>query len=121
MRTPAGRECKHYYQDFHRGREVQECRLEKENSASQRWQPRDCERCPVPDILLANADPHMKLTLTITSGFLGFGRKLQVTATDTRTGEPIENPYVGKPDDNPALDLFRRALEDADDDPRRPS
>lgn len=120
MRTPAGKECRYYYQDFHRGRDLQECRLEKENPDSQRWRPSDCEKCPVPDILRANADPHMKLTLTIKKGFLGFGRRLTVTASDTRTGDPIENPFVGRMEDNPALDLFRRAIEEMDDDQSRP-
>ncbi|MEL6525666.1 MAG: hypothetical protein AAFQ07_08145 [Chloroflexota bacterium] len=117
MRTPAGKECKHYYEDFHRGRNVQECRLIKQNPDSKRWQPNDCEKCPVPDILLANADPDMALTLTITSGFLGFGRNFEVTAKSLRDGTPIEDPYVGKVDkDNPALNIFRQALDDIDDD-----
>lgn len=116
METPAGKECKHYYQDFHRGRNVQECRLAKQNPESERWQPKDCGRCPVPDILLANADPNMELTLTIKSGFLGFGRRVEVTAKDRRTGETIDDPYVGNVNaDNPALDIFRQALEDDDD------
>src|SRR5688572_8219728 len=29
MRTPAGKECDFYYEDFHRGRELQECRIQK--------------------------------------------------------------------------------------------
>jgi hypothetical protein len=116
MRIPAGKECRHYYQDFHRGRDLQECRLEKENPASERWHPRDCEKCPVPDILRANADPNMKLTLTIKNGFLGFGRKVSVVATDTRSGEVIANPYVGRMEDKPGLDIFRKAIEDLDND-----
>jgi hypothetical protein len=115
MKTPAGKECKHYYQDFHRGRNIQECRLVKHNPDSERWHPKDCEKCPVPDILLANADPDMELTLTIKSGFLGFGRKLEVTARDRLTGEEIDDPYVGKQGDHPGLDLFRQALDDDDD------
>jgi len=117
MKTPAGKECKHYYQDFHRGRNVQECRLVKQNPDSERWHPSDCEKCPVPDILLANADPDMELTLTIKKGFLGFGRKLEVTAKSLSEGTIIEDPYVGKMDDNnPGLDIFKQALDDIDDD-----
>lgn len=116
MKTPAGKECKHYYEDYHRGRDIQECRLVKYNPASQPWQPKDCSRCPVPDILLANADPDMELTLTITTGFLGLGRKLDVTAHSRRDGTEIEDPYVGRVDpDNPGLDIFRKALEEDDD------
>lgn len=117
MKTPAGKECKHYYEDFHRGRNVQECRLVKANLDSERWHPNDCSKCPVPDILLANADPDMELTLTIKRGFLGFGRNLEVTAKSRSDGTPIDDPYVGRVDgNNVGLDIFRQALEDIDDD-----
>lgn len=117
MTTPDGRECKHYYEDFHRGRNIQECRLAKQNPHSERWHPTDCSRCPVPDILRANADPDMELTLTIKKGFLGLGRRVEVAAHSKKDGEPIENPYVGRIDkDSPGLDIFRQALEDMDDD-----
>lgn len=117
MTTPDGRECKHYYEDFHRGRNIQECRLAKQNPESERWHPEDCAKCPVPDILRANADPNMELEITIKKGFLGFGRRVEVTAKDIVTGEEIDDPYVGHTnsrDDN--LDIFRQALEDVDDD-----
>ncbi len=32
MINPAGQECRFYYQDFHRGRSEQECRLVYEQS-----------------------------------------------------------------------------------------
>jgi hypothetical protein len=116
MQTPAGKECRHYYEDFHRGRNIQECRLVKENPDSERWHPSDCSKCPVPDILLANADPDMDLTLTIKRGFLGFGRRVEVEAHSRRSGKRIEDPYVGNPNkDNPGLDIFRQALERDDD------
>lgn len=115
MRTPAGKECRHYYEDFHRGRDVQECRLEKQNPNSERWQPSDCSKCPVPDILLANADPDMLLTLTIKRGFLGLNRRVEVVATSAVDGSIIPDPYVGQLKDNPALDIFRKALENDDD------
>jgi hypothetical protein len=119
MRTPAGKECKHYYQDFHRERRVQECRLNKENPESVRWRPEDCARCPVPDILNANASPNLELTLTIKSGLLGFGRRVEVTVRCLKHHTTIQDPYIGCPQCNaerPGLDIFRRALEDADDD-----
>jgi len=117
MITPAGKECKHYYQDFHRGRSIQECRLVKQNPDSERWHPGDCSKCPVPDILLANADPDMELTLTIKKGFLGFGRRLEVVAKSRKDGKIIENPYVGRVDqDNPELEIFRQAMEEIDNE-----
>jgi hypothetical protein len=117
MINPAGKECKHYYQDFHRGRNLQECRLVKQNPDSERWHPDDCSKCPVADILLANADPDMELTVTIKKGFLGFGRKVQVIARSLIDGTPIEDPFVGRVDtDNPGLEIFRQALENMEDD-----
>lgn len=114
MKTPAGRECKHYYEDYFRGRDVQECRLIKKNPASLWWKPSDCTKCPVPDILNANASPNMELTLTIGRRFLSFGRKATVEAYCIRHDIPVADPYVGCPkcaESNPGLDLFRKALE----------
>lgn len=119
MRTPAGKECRYYYQDFHRGRDVQECRLNNDNPESERWRPDDCTRCPVPDILNANASRDMQLVLTIKHGLLGFGRRVGVTAHCTRHKTPIEDPYVGCQQcyaERPGLDIFRKALEDQDPD-----
>lgn len=119
MQTPAGKECPYYYEDFHRGREVQECRLVKQNPDSLPWRPRDCFRCPVPDIVNANASKYMELTLTIKSGLLGLNRKLEVSAYCIRHRIAIEDPYVGCPQCNaerPGLDIFRQALGQEDDD-----
>jgi hypothetical protein len=113
MRTSAGKECPHYYEDYFRGRSVQECRLVKENRDSLHWRPADCARCPVPEIVLANASPSMHLTLTIRSALLGFVRRMQVEAWCDKHEVPIENPYVGCPrciDENPGLQLFKDAL-----------
>ncbi|MEM7346130.1 MAG: hypothetical protein AAF485_17970, partial [Chloroflexota bacterium] len=61
MKTPAGQECKFYYGDFHRGRNVQVCRLIERNPESLPWHPNLCSSCPVPEILLANASDTLKL------------------------------------------------------------
>jgi hypothetical protein len=119
MITPAGRECPHYYQDFHRGREVQECRLIKDNPDSLPWQRKDCARCEVPDILRANASEHMRLKLTIRRALFGFVRQMRLEAWCEKHNIPIENPYVGCPldsEENPALQLFRDALNGTRDE-----
>ena len=112
MKTPAGKFCPHYYADFHRGRHIQECRLADPSGAP--WQPNDCSRCPVPDILHANASPYLHLHLKIQGGVLGIGRRLNVTASCDRHQIPIDDPYVGCPKcnaENPGLDAFLSALE----------
>jgi hypothetical protein len=117
MRTPAGKDCRFYYADFARGRNVQECRLIKSNPDSLPWQPKYCFQCPVPDILNANASRDMELTLTVEPVFIGLGRRLKVTAYCLKHRIPIEDPYVGCPKcvaERPGLDVFRQAL-DSDD------
>ena len=59
----------------------------------------------------------MELTVTIKKGFLGFGRKVEVTAKSLKDGVVIEDPFVGRIDkNNPGLEIFRQAMEDMDDD-----
>ncbi len=118
MRTPAGKECRHYYEDFNRGRRLRECRLIQSNPASMRWVPGDCRRCSVPDILNANASPDLSLELTIRPRLLGFGRRADVVASCLRHHLVVIDPFVGCPECNaerPGLDVFRRALG-ADDE-----
>jgi hypothetical protein len=117
MKTPAGKECPQYYADFHRGRHVEECRLAERNPASARWQPADCSRCLVPEILLANASPDMRLRLTIKAGFLGFGRHNVIDAYCERHNIAIADPMVGCLKCNaerPGIEAFLDALEDED-------
>ena len=115
MRTPAGRECPHYYADFNRHtRDIEECRLAKDNPASEAWHAKDCIKCPVPDIVLANASSDTQLVLTIRAGLFGLMRRVEVEAICLKNGEKVD-PYVGCPDDHPGLDIFRQALENSDD------
>lgn len=119
MKTPAGKECRHYYEDFHRGRNVQECRLIQGNPDSLPWRPSDCEKCPVPDILNANASPNLELKLTVDTRLMGLGRKLDIEAFCTKHRCEIEDPYVGceqcNAERSEALNMFRQALEGDDD------
>lgn len=117
--TPAGKECKFYYADYNRGRDLQECRLIKINPDSLPWQPNYCAMCPVPDILEANASPNLELKLTARTRLLGLGRKLDVEATCIKHRLPVEDPYVGCTRCNaerPGLDAFIQALEKGDPD-----
>ncbi len=95
MRTPAGKECRFYYENFNRGRYDQECRLLQGNPNSPSWRPKDCENCPVPDILLANSSPNLVLEATVKSGFLGFSRRVEVSAFCSLHLIDVPNPHVG--------------------------
>jgi hypothetical protein len=119
MQTPAGKECPHYYADFHRGRNRQECRLVKQNPDSMSWRPSDCYRCPVPDILRANASEDLRLRLTLSPRLLGLGRRLTVAAYCQKHGISIEDPHVGCSQclaENPGLEAFRRAFDETEAD-----
>lgn len=118
MRTPAGKECRHYHEDYHRGKEVQECRLIRENPTSLRWRPVDCSSCTVPDILNANASPDLQLKVTVKPRLLGFGRLVEVTASCLKHRITVDDAFVGCPKCNaerPGLDVFWEALGQDDD------
>jgi hypothetical protein len=95
MRTPAGTECPYYYQDFYRGRSVQECRLIARNTRSEAWHPKLCQRCEVPAIRRANACPDMALEAQVVRRWLGLVRRVEVYAVCTEHHVKVENPYVG--------------------------
>ena len=95
MRTPAGTECPHYYEDFYRGRSTQECRLIGRNPRSGPWEPNLCSRCPVPDILRANACPHMVLEAQVVRRWFGLVRRVDVYAVCTKYQVEVDDPYVG--------------------------
>jgi hypothetical protein len=95
METPAGKECRFYYENFHRGRSEQECRLIAANSRSPAWRPDDCFNCPVPEILQSNSSPHLVLEGTVKKGILGFGRRVEVKAFCSRHLEEVPEPRVG--------------------------
>jgi len=108
MRTPFGQECPYYFQDFHRGRSAQECRLVEQSPSSEAWFPDLCRDCPVPGILRANGCSQLRLEARVIKGLLGFGRRLVVTATCARGGA-VERPYVGCGQchlDAPAASIF---------------
>jgi hypothetical protein len=94
MRTPAGRECRFYYEDFMRGRTTQECRLIASNSDSRAWRPGYCKSCPVPAILRANGCSHMTLEAWVGSRWLILPQ-VRVRAFCTLSGQEVAEPMVG--------------------------
>jgi len=94
MRTPAGTECRYYYEDFNRGRQTQECRLIKQNPRSLKWSPGLCAKCRVPRVLAANGSPYLRLELTARKRF-GLITTLDLAATCARHGEAIADPLSG--------------------------
>lgn len=107
MRTPAGAECRYYYEDFNRGRQTQECRLVQRGRDALPWTPDLCGRCQVPAILRANGSPDLRLTLRVRKRF-GLFKQLELEARCSRHDLPIEAPMQGC---ERCLEAARDALE----------
>jgi hypothetical protein len=83
--------------------------LAEASRTSEQWTPDVCRNCPVPGILRANGCPHLRLDGRAVKGFLGFGRRLIVTAACERSGGPVAEPHVGCGQchtDSPAASIF---------------
>ncbi len=94
MITPAGDECRFYYEDYHRGREIQECRLIGRNPESEPWQPSLCSSCPVPSILRANASPNLALEGKVVRRFY-FQKRVEVFAVCSKHLVELPDPHIG--------------------------
>jgi hypothetical protein len=94
MITPAGTACKFYYEDFNRGRDIQECRLIGLNPRSGPWKPLLCKTCPVPAILRANACSNMVLEARVVRKWL-LVKRVEVEAYCTLTRQRVADPMVG--------------------------
>lgn len=93
LKTPYGKECPYFYGDYYRGRHFEECRLLDKSNRQTSWEPKLCLKCPVPDILQANACPNMVLSGHIKS-FLG-KKSVKVTAYCTKAHRMVKEPKIG--------------------------
>lgn len=94
MKTPAGKECIHFYGDYYRGRNLEECRLLKIHG--EHWTRDLCSSCPVPEIARANSCQHMKLKVKIARPFTAiFQRRVTVSAHCEKTQREVAEPHVG--------------------------
>jgi len=98
MKTPAGKECRFYYENFHRGHSDQECRLIQANPNSPAWHPKDCRNCPAPAILMANSSPDLVLEGSVVKGLMGFNRRIEVRSFCSRHLVDVAEPKVGCPE-----------------------
>lgn len=114
MRTPAGKECRYFYGDYYRGREKEECRLLAATPAPQRWSRDVCFACPVPDILLANACPHLTLEGHIERPFPFLRRIVRVSAHCNKTLQAVDEPRIGCGECHPVPSIFMDAFDDPD-------
>jgi len=95
MRTPAGTECKFFFGEYYRGRNMEECRLIGNTPPPRHWTPDLCRTCPVPGIQRANACEHMELSGKVSPAFLFKKRQVLATAFCHKSDQVVDNPYVG--------------------------
>jgi hypothetical protein len=94
MRTPAGKECRYFYGDYFRGRNIEECRLLK--ASGENWQPELCRTCPLPDIQLANACEFLKFHGKVVRPLgAGLQRRVRVTAFCEKVERRVDEPEIG--------------------------
>ncbi len=111
MQTPAGKECPHFYGNYYRGREQEECRLLMEHGLP--WTPSLCETCPVPAIRQANACPHMRLRPVLRRDLLPpWRQRLHIEAYCTKTTRPVPEPKVGCGQCHELPEAFRNILKE---------
>jgi hypothetical protein len=106
MRTPAGFECKFFYGNYFRGRKQEECRLIGNAPAPGHWTPDLCRKCPVPEILRANACENMILKAQVKRAFLGLVRSVQVSAYCKLSQQAVREPQIGCGQCNPIPSTF---------------
>jgi hypothetical protein len=109
MITPAGTECRYYYEDYFRGRERRECRLIAQNPNSEPWRPELCKTCPLPGILRANACPHLVLEGRVERRMLGLKRQVAVEAFCSKYLVSGFDPHIGCGhchEERPGAELF---------------
>jgi hypothetical protein len=95
MQTPFGFECKFFYSDYFRGRNIEECRLVGHEPPPHNWTVDICKTCPVPGILRANACPYMVLEGAVERTFLGLRRRMRVSAFCEKSQRVVKEPYIG--------------------------
>jgi hypothetical protein len=95
MRTPAGKECRYFYGNYFRGRNIEECRLLEASNPPQIWKPMLCETCPVPSIQMANGCENLVLEAKIHRPFLIGKPEVQIQAHCNKTNQDVPEPHIG--------------------------
>ena len=115
MKTPAGKECAYFYGDYHRGREIEECRLLKAAVPPQNWKPELCFTCPVPGIQKANACEHMVLEGRVERPFFILKPRVEVEAYCHKCECNVGDPHIGCGQCHPLPDFILGDLSEPDD------
>jgi hypothetical protein len=112
MLTPTGKECRYFYGDYHRGRKNEECRLL--NPANLIWSPYLCEKCPIPDILLANACENIEYSPKLEKPFFFMKPQVRISAFCVKSNASVNEPRIGCGQCHPINNLFAITPDEPD-------
>jgi len=112
MRTPAGKECRYFFGDYFRGRNIEECRLLSTANPPMQWKPELCTTCPLPEILLANACQNLEFTPYFERPFPFLKKTVRVKASCRCEGKSGFDPHIGCGKCHPLPEIFDN-FEDA--------
>jgi hypothetical protein len=112
MLTPAGKECRYFYGDYHRGRKVEECRLLE--SINLDWMPYLCEKCPIPDILLANSCEHLEFRPRLERQLLILKPQIKISSYCKKSKTIVDEPRIGCGQCHPLLNVFTVPTDESD-------
>lgn len=83
--------CRYLFADYHRGRDLEECRLIKRNADSRPWRRPLCDSCPVPGILRETNCEEIALEASVTKKW-GLIERVEVYAVCARHLIELNNP-----------------------------
>lgn len=106
MLTPAKKECRFFYGDYHRGRSREECRLLYSADPPLTWKSDFCYTCPLPAILLANACPNITYIPELIRPFPYIKQQVRVKAYCKKTQQFVSEPKIGCGQCHPLPDIF---------------
>ena len=112
MLTPAGKDCRYFYGDYHRGRNIEECRLLE--SAHLVWKPYLCGKCPIPDILLANACKNLEFYPTLEKPLFFLKPQVKVSSYCNKSKTAVDEPRIGCGQFHPLLNVFTVTTDDSE-------
>jgi len=84
--------CRYFYGDYHRGKNIESCRLIEANRESPRpWERKLCDSCPVPEMLIASNSRDLLLEGEVDRVF--FRDRVKITfAVCSKYMVELENP-----------------------------
>ena len=84
--------CRYFYGDYFRGKNVEACRLLEANPNNTiAWKRKHCDSCPVPAVLISSNSRDLELEGTVTRQFLR--ERVQITfAVCTRHMVELSDP-----------------------------